>query len=127
LKKLIKKGFEFVAINVELSKFKVKKGKTEVVEEWMNFLSQHMEQVLLTLKDEKMYVESIFREKDAENEYLYWFSVQDEGGNNVEESRHEVDKKHLEYWYECIDEEIPHVDLETKVVMIPDTIRNVME
>lgn len=123
----MKKGFEFVAINVELSKFKVKKGKTKVVDEWMDFLNQHMEQVLLTLKDEKMYIESIFREKDAENEYLYWFSVQGEGGNNVEESQHEVDKRHLEYWYECIDEETPHVDLETKVVMIPDTIRNVME
>lgn len=122
----MKKGFEFMAINVELAKFKVKKGKTEVVDEWMSFLNQHMEQVLLTLKDEKMYVESIFREKDAENEYLYWFSVQGDGGNNVEESQHEVDKRHLEYWFECIDKETPHVDLETKVVMIPDTIRNVM-
>jgi hypothetical protein len=115
-----------LALNVELSKFKVKKGKTEVVDEWMNFLNEHMEQVLLTLKDEKMFVESIFREKDDENEYLYWFSVQGEGGKNVEESQHEIDKKHLEYWYECIDEENPHVDLETKVVMIPEDIRKAM-
>ncbi|MEB5453542.1 DUF6176 family protein [Virgibacillus pantothenticus] len=72
------------------------------------------------------HVESIFREKDGENEYLYWFSVQGEGGKSVEESQHEVDKKHLQYWYECIDEEIRHVDLETKVVMIPDDVRKTM-
>lgn len=115
-----------MALNVELSKFKVKKGKTEVVNEWMNFLNKNMEQVLLTLNDEKMFVESIFREKNGENEYLYWFSVQGEGGNNVEESQHDVDMKHLEYWNECIDEATPHVDLETKVVMIPNEVRKVM-
>jgi hypothetical protein len=92
----------------------------------MEFLNEHMEDVLLTLKDEKMYVETIFREQDGEKEYLYWFSVQGEGGTNVEQSQHEVDKKHLEYWYECIDEETPHVNLETKVVMIPKEVRKAM-
>lgn len=52
--------------------------------------------------------------------------VQGEGGKSVEESQHEVDKKHLQYWYDCIDEEIPHVDLETKVVMIPYDVRKTM-
>lgn len=45
-----------MALNVDLSKFKVKRGKTEVVYKWMNFLNEHIDQVLLTLKDEKMYV-----------------------------------------------------------------------
>ena len=116
-----------MALNVELSKFKVKQGKTVVVDEWMAFLNDHMNEVLLTLKDEKMYVEAIFRETVGEEEYLYWFSVQGEGGNQVEASEHEVDKKHLAYWYECIDEEVPHVDLETKVVMIPEHIRMAMK
>jgi hypothetical protein len=30
-----------------------------------------LEEVLLTLKDEKMYVESISREKNGEDDYLY--------------------------------------------------------
>jgi hypothetical protein len=38
-----------------------------------------------------------------------------------------MDKKHLEYWYVCIDEEVPYIDLETKVVMIQRDIRNVMK
>ncbi|BBN97649.1 DUF6176 family protein [Sporolactobacillus terrae] len=30
--------------------------------------------------NEKLYVEATFREKDANDEYLYWFSTQSEGG-----------------------------------------------
>jgi hypothetical protein len=46
-----------VVLQIGLSKFKVKKGKSYVVDEWMAFLNDHLEEVLLTLKDEKMYVE----------------------------------------------------------------------
>jgi hypothetical protein len=53
--------------------------------------------------------------------------VQGGGGTHVEESQQEVDKKHLGYWYECIDEGEPHIDIETKVVMIQRDIRNVMK
>ena len=48
-------------MNIELSRFRVRKGKSEVVDEWMNFLNENMEEVLLTLDGEKMYVETIFR------------------------------------------------------------------
>jgi hypothetical protein len=113
-------------MNVELSKFKVKKGKETLVDEWLKFLNDNMEDVLLTLKDEKMYVETIFQEKTSTGEYLYWFSIQGDGGLNVEESSHEVDKKHVEYWYECIDEEVPHVDLNAEVIMIQNSVRKTL-
>ncbi len=87
----------------------------------MELLNQNMDKVLRTLKDEKMYIETIFREKDDTGEYLYWYSIQGEGGMNVEQSDQEIDKKHLEYWYECIDEDY------TAVAMIPENIRNEME
>ncbi|HGF7815810.1 MULTISPECIES: DUF6176 family protein [Bacilli] len=114
-------------MNIELTKFKVKKGKTDVVEEWLNFLNKNMKDVLITLENEKMYVESIFKEKINEDEYLYWFSVQGEGGQEVETSEHWIDKKHLEYWNECIDSEFKPVDLDTRVVMIPEKVRSVMK
>jgi len=116
-----------MTLKVELSKFKVRHGKSSIVDEWMKFLNDNMKHVLLTLKDEKMYVESIFRERVGETEYLYWHSVQGEGGANVEESEHEVDKKHLEYWYECIDEEVSHIDMESEVLMIQEDVRKSME
>ena len=90
-------------MNIGLSRFRVKEGKSSVVDEWMNFLNENMEEVLLTLDGEKMYVETIFRERDGDTEYLYWYSIQGENGIRVEESDYLVDKKHLEYWNECID------------------------
>ena len=112
-------------MNVELTRFKVKRGKSKHVDEWMNFLNEHMDEVLLTLVDEKMYVETIFRETLNNDEYLYWYSVQGEGGLEVEESQHWIDRKHLEYWDECIDSTFQPIDLETEVVMIHPTIKEI--
>lgn len=114
-------------MNVELTRFKVKPGKSQRVDEWMQLLNDNMKEVLLTLNDEKMYVETIFREIRDGEEYLYWYSVQGEGGVLVENSHHEIDKKHLEFWYECIDEETPSVDMKTEVVMIQDVVKEVMK
>ena len=47
----------------------------------MNFLNENMEDTLLTLEDEKMYVETIHREIIHNVEYLYWYSIQ--GGWNI--------------------------------------------
>lgn len=114
-------------MNVELTRFRVKQGKSERVDEWLRFLNEHMDDVLVTLEGEKMYVETIFREVLNGDEYLYWYSVQGSGGQAVEESVHWVDQKHLEYWEECIDESFRPVDLKTEVVMIPKKIRDSMK
>ncbi|NIK12976.1 DUF6176 family protein [Alkalibacillus almallahensis] len=107
---------------IELTKFRVKDGKSEKVDEWLNFLNNHMDRVMLTLEDEKMYVESIFRLKEDKNEYLYWYSIQGKGGQSVEDSDHWVDQKHLEYWEECIDENFMPIDLNPEVSMISKRI-----
>lgn len=111
---------------IELTRFKVRKGKSTIVDKWLDLLNNNMEDVLLTLENEKMYVETIFREVLDGEEYLYWYSIQGEGGTQVEESDHEIDKKHLEYWDECIDQTYRPVDLQTEVVMIPNHVRNSM-
>ncbi|BDG34857.1 hypothetical protein PcaKH15_07630 [Parageobacillus caldoxylosilyticus] len=69
---------------VELSKFRLKEGKAKRVDEWMELLNSHINEVLLTLKDEKMHVEAVFRGRNEEGEFLYWLSVQGEGGISVE-------------------------------------------
>lgn len=114
-------------MHVELTRFKVKDGKSERVDEWLDFLNKNMKDVLITLEGEKMYVETIFREHVNGEEFLYWYSVQGTGGQEVTESEHWIDKKHLEYWDECIDSSFRPVDLKTEVVMIPDKVRNSME
>lgn len=114
-------------MNVELTRFKVKDGKSTQVDEWIAFLNNYMDDVLLTLVDEKMYVETILREMLNGEEYLYWYSIQGEGGLEVEESTHWIDRKHLEYWDECIDATFKPVDLKTEVVMIQPTIEKLMD
>lgn len=114
-------------MNVELTRFRVKQGKSERVDEWLQFLNEHMDDVLVTLEGEKMYVETIFRELLNGVEYLYWYSVQGSGGIEVDNSQHWIDKKHLEFWEECIDETFKPIDLSTEVVMIPEKIRNSMK
>lgn len=114
-------------LNVELTRFRVLEGKSAIVDEWMAFLNDHMEDVLLTLDGERMYVETIFREQLEGQEYLYWYSVQGEGGTEVEESDSWIDKQHLKYWLECIDPSFVGLDLKTEVVMIPHRIRNMMK
>ncbi|HFI0352843.1 TPA: DUF6176 family protein [Streptococcus suis] len=114
-------------LHVELSRFRVKEGKSAVVDQWMAFLNEHMEDTLLTLEGEKMYVETIFREVLDGREYLYWYSVQAESGVEVEDSESYIDKKHLEYWEECIDSSYGMVDLDPQVIMIPKPIYETME
>lgn len=113
-------------MNVELTRFRVKSGMSEKVDEWLAFLKEHMEDVLVTLEGEKMHVETIFREVLDGEEYLYWYSIQGEGGQEVEESDHWIDKKHLAYWGACIDPDFRPVDLKTEVVMVPEKIRRAM-
>ena len=59
----------------------------------MAFLNNHMKDTLLRLENEKMYVETIFREILDGCEYLYWYSVQAEGGIEVTDSQSYIDKK----------------------------------
>lgn len=113
-------------MNVELTRFRVKKNKTQKVDEWLAFLKDHLLDVLVTLEGEKMYVETIFRETLDGEEYLYWYSIQGTGGQQVEDSDHWIDQKHLQYWEECIDPDFSPVDLSTEVVMIPHKIKESM-
>lgn len=112
---------------VELTRFKVKEGKTEAVDQWMKLLNDNMSSVLLTLNDEKMFIETIFREEIEGNEYLYWYSIQGKGGIEVQDSHHDIDKQHLAYWKECIDQDFRPIDLKTEVVMIQENILAAIE
>lgn len=114
-------------MQVELTRFKVKPGMSSVVDEWLKFLNDNMEGVLLTLERERMYVETIFREKQGEDEYLYWYSIQGEGAESVETSEYDIDKKHIEYWKKCIDPSYQPEDLLPEVIMIPQSIKKIME
>lgn len=101
-----------IMVQIELTRFRIKKGKEQKAEEWMNFLNDHHADTVATMAGEKMYVETVFKEENADGYmYFYWYSIQGENGNVVEDSESYIDKKHLKYWEECIDSMYPPVDM----------------
>ncbi|MDP5274974.1 DUF6176 family protein [Chengkuizengella axinellae] len=119
-------------MKVRLNKYRIKSGKTERVDEWMEFLNQNMDKVLLILKNENLHIETMFREKSDEGEYLYWYAVQGESEPDATltedeiTKKNEIIKKHMEYWEECIDQEYQATPIVTDVVMVPENIEKNM-
>ena len=99
-------------VQIELTRFRIKKGKEQRAEEWMKFLNDHHADTVATMAGEKMYVETVFKEENSDGYmYFYWYSIQGENGNVVEDSESYIDKKHLKYWEECFDSTYRPVDM----------------
>ena len=113
-----------MTMHTELTRYKVKKGKEDKACEWMHFLNENIGETLLTLKNERMYVENIFSEVIDGQMYLYWFSYQGDDAQAVEESESWIDKKHLEYWDECLvwEPEDHGEDLSLEVSMVEPSL-----
>ena len=45
---------------IELTRFRIKKGKEAKAQEWMDFLNSHHEDTVATMSGENMYVETVF-------------------------------------------------------------------
>lgn len=109
-------------MQIEMMRFRVLPGATDQVNEWMDFLNSNMPAVLETLEGEKMFVETIFSETLDGVDYLYWYSIQGEGGIEVQDSTHWIDEVHLKYWKACIDPDFTPQVLTPRVSMIPERI-----
>ena len=118
-----------MTLHIELTRYKVKKGKEDKAREWMRFLNENIGETLLTLKNERMYVEDIFSEVIDGQMYLYWFSYQGDDAQAVEESESWIDKKHLEYWDECLvwEPEDHGEDLSLEVSMVEPSLSTWIE
>jgi hypothetical protein len=112
-------------MKVELTKFRVKPGKSTRIDEWIDYMHRNMDDVLLNLKDENMYVETIFREEFYGVEYLYWYSVQSDKRHEQKEDPY-IDPKHIEYMEECIDKTYRPQDMLAEVIMIQKDVSKIM-
>ena len=109
-------------MRVELARVRVKEGKSARVDDWLKMLNDNMDEVIQTLDREQMKVEVIFRERIDGEEYLYWFSVQGEAGEEVNTSPFEVDRKHIAFHEECIDHKYGAHNAQPQVVTVPSEI-----
>lgn len=114
-------------MRIELTRFRVREGKRSRVGAWMRLLTENPDAFRETLEPEQMYVETIFSETIDGVDYLYWYSVQGDGGQeDVNESSHWLDEKHVEFWNECIDPTFPGEDLTPVVHMVPERVAAAM-
>lgn len=51
---------------IELTRFRIKKGKEEKAQEWMDFLNNHHQDTVATMAGEKMFVETVFKEESSD-------------------------------------------------------------
>lgn len=114
-------------MQVELSRFHVKPGKSARVDEWLAMLNAHMGEVVQTLDREQMKLEVIFREVIGGEEYLYWFSVQGESGEAVTTSPFVVDRQHIAFHEECVDHDYGRRDAQPQVIMVPRHVAQAMD
>ncbi|KJY55035.1 uncharacterized protein JF76_14080 [Lactobacillus kullabergensis] len=113
---------------IELTRFRIKKGKELRAQEWMDFLNKHHQDTVATMAGERMYIETVFKEKSSDGyTYFYWYSMQGEGGNAVEDSDSYIDQKHLEYWDECIDTAYRPVDMKVMEKLVAPKINSIID
>lgn len=73
--------YKLIDVQIELTRFRIKKGKEKKAQEWMDFLNQHHKDTVATMAGEKMYIETVFKEDNQDGyTYLYWYSIQGIGG-----------------------------------------------
>ena len=113
-------------MKVELSRVRVKRGKSARVDDWLKMLNDRMDEVVQALDREQMKLEVIFREIIGDDEFLYWFSVQSEDGEQVATSPFAVDQEHMRFDEECIDHEFGMRDAQPQVIMVPDEVAQAM-
>ncbi|MBD5431719.1 MAG: hypothetical protein HDR41_04525 [Lactobacillus sp.] len=115
-------------MQIELTRFRIKKGKEAKAQEWMDFLKSHHKDTVATMAGEKMYVETVFKEENDDGyTYFYWYSVQGENGKAVEESESYIDKKHIEYWDDCIDTSYHPVDMILEQSLIAPKLQEIVD
>ena len=113
-------------MKVELSRFRIKPDKIARCDEWLKLLQERHAECVATLDREKMYVEVIFRERYQGEDYLNWFTIQDETGEALETSPFEIDHIHRAFGGECIDTSFGAVEPAPQMILIAPFISAAM-
>ena len=93
-------------LETKCARVKLKPGCLEKAYAWAKELNNRSDEVYQTLKDEGVYIESVFLEKTTEGEFLIYFMKMESGQIAREvanKSQHSIDKFHQEIMKEITD------------------------
>ncbi|MDQ3544557.1 MAG: class I SAM-dependent methyltransferase [Actinomycetota bacterium] len=85
---------------MSLHRGKVVSGQSSGVDDWMDMLNARLDECVATLDRERMGVEIVFRQRDGDDEYLYWVQVRGDGAS-VETSPAQLDLDHVAFDERC--------------------------
>jgi hypothetical protein len=114
-------------MKVELTKLRIKPGKSSRVDEWLKMINERIDEAVATLDREGMKLEVIFRELIGEHEYLNWFTIQDETGEPIETSPFDLDRESREFGEECIDHDHGGYESQAQVILLPPQVAAAMK
>jgi hypothetical protein len=110
-------------LRLELSRHRVIPGQSEVVDEWMQMLNDRAEECRVTLSPERMAVEAVFRLRDEQGEWLYWFELAGDGGSGLTEEQ-AVDRDHIAFAKRA---KVPgHEVAEPLLLLLPEPVERVV-
>lgn len=108
-------------LTVQLFRGKVVPGTSDEVDTWMRLLDDRLEKCTETLDRERMGIEIVFRQRDGDDEYLYWVVVQG-AGEPVETSQASIDVDHLAFDERC--RQRGWEVAEAQLLLLPDAVRS---
>lgn len=79
---------------------KVVTGESGTVDDWMAMLNRRLDECVATLGRERMGIEIVFRQRDGDDEYLYWVVVRGDG-ETAETSSAPLDIDHVAFDQRC--------------------------
>lgn len=102
--------------DVDLTKQKLKSGKTEQLREWMSEIQEREEEAVQTLQSEGMHSEAAFLEHTEDGDYLVYYMEAEnlrQVYESFENSSHDIDEEHKQVMDEVLEdgEDIGNYDL----------------
>jgi len=85
-------------------RIKIKKNCLDEIYKWVETLKERKDEVLMTLKDEGIYIESVFLDKLNGDYYLiYYLKMEDieRAKNGIKNSQHLIDVYHKAFKANC--------------------------
>ena len=108
-------------LRVELSRARVKPGRSDGADRWMQMLNDRADECVATLDRERMAIEIVFRLREGDDEFLYWVSVYGPDGGGLDPSSHAIDRDHIEIGTEV--KEPGWVEAQPQLLLMPDPVR----
>lgn len=105
----------YIVSEVTLIRYRIKDGKRERVDEWMDTVDSRREEAIETLQDEGVYSESAFLESRGNSDYLIFYMEADDiaaAHETARNSSHDIDQEFAQFLDDVIADDQPEIDTE---------------